>query len=693
MKTSDLNKFNKRVYLDFETRSEVDVRATGAYIYARHPSTDIVCMAYKIGCGKVKVIDNFEHMPKDFQAALEDPSYSFVAHNCAFEAQHYGVHLMQKRGWPNIDYRRWIDTAAKTAAFALPRSLEEACNALDLDIKKNMDGRKIMLKFCKPQKKTTKHKDDIPEEHVIATHEKENSRFEVTYWYHDEQDKEKLMQYCVDDVKATHNLDLHLPDLSEAEQKVWQYDYVINSRGVRVDTKAIHILINHLEKREKELLDEIPALTEGVIQSPRQVGVSLVWLNKRGAKLKNLTKDAVLRALEDNKEMTLEARRFLEIRKMLSKSSVKKLEAMLRRGDENGVIQGAFMYHGASTGRWAGQGIQPHNFPRTKMKEEELNSILEMDLDTLEREHGPIFFVASSALRGMIVPKPGNVFICSDFSAIESRGLGWITGEQNILQAYAEEEKLGLPSGHLYRLTASRIYGVPPDEVNDDQRLIGKVATLALGYQGWVKAFLSMAEGYSVYVSEDEAMDIAGRWRENHPAVVRYWEKIEQTARMAVLNLQRAYSFRGVKFGMKKYNGFEALHCKLPSGRLLTYLNPRIEEGERNGIAKRVITFDGVNGYTRKWERIATYGGKLTENIVQALCRDILVEAMQRLERYGYKISLHVHDEVVAEISEENEKLQNVEQFEKIMAVVPKWAEGMPIGVSGGWIGKRYKKN
>lgn len=698
----------KKLYIDFETRSvcDCDLKSQGLYKYARHPSTEILCMALMDDPRCPMVLTQEEMLlgreEEHIRAFASNPNVLFVAHNAAFEIEIWHEILVKGYGFPEIPLHRWRDTAAKAAAFALPRSLEGACSALGLPVQKNMEGHKLMLKFSKPQKKTVSADAVPPETGWLSVSDSPSGKQVVTYWHENPEDFKKLMDYCVDDVLATIGLDEALPDLIPEEQRMWELDQRINARGIRVDLPAIENLMGKLAEREVALLAEIEVLTDGEVKSTRQVERTIEWLFKQGVTVPDLTKATVSAALR-RKDLPEKARRLLEIRQHLSKSSVSKLRAMVNRANEEGVIRGSLLYHGAATGRWAGSGIQPQNMPKPDLTGEQeekgyeacVDEILELDLNTLEAEYGGIFFAASSALRGMIIPKRGNEFISSDFSAIESRGLGFVAREPVILDAYAK----GLV---LYKVAAERIYNIPYDAIEKSSKeyAVGKAATLALGYQGWVGAFQNMAKIYGITVSDEEAADIAGKWRTAHPMVVKLWDAFEQCGKLAIQKKGKVFSYNGISFGVKKYPaGFSFLHLRLPSGRLLSYFDPEIIWIEKNGQKKQVSSYMGVNGYTRKWERIPTYGGKWTENVVQAMSRDVLRDAMFRVEDAEFPVSFHVHDELVSEIPEGRvddvfgqTETELIDEFESLMSEVPPWAKGFPIGASGGWIGRRYRK-
>jgi len=494
-------------------------------------------------------------------------------------------------------------------------------------------------------------------------------------WHEDKDDFRVLCQYCIQDVEAEHSLSSSLYDLSDKELEIWQLDQKINDMGVYIDVDGAKNLIGKVEESEKELLKEITLITNGKVSSPRQVAVSIDWLSTYKVEVENLQKETVKDLLKQ--DIPDNVKRFLQIRQSLGKSSVSKLKAMVNMADADNRIRGAFLFSGAHTKRWTGRGFQPHNFPRDTYSHEDIESILTYDNETIELLYASVFHTASKCLRGMITVEKGNIFYCADFSAIEARVLAWLANEVKTLNAFRE----GKP---IYKLAASDIFGVPIDKVSSYQRLVGKVSVLALGYQGYIGAFQSMAPTYGVHVEDERAAEIAMAWRKNNPNIVAFWKGIESAAKMAV-KTGRPHKYGMIKFGMRD----KFLHMRLPSGNILSYYDPEIDTvTTKYGQVKEVISYMGVNPKTKKWERQLTYGGKLTENAVQGSARCLLAWAMLRADKAGYTISMHVHDEILSEVPK---GFGSLEDFINIMSEVPDWAKGCPLGAEG-WEGIRYRK-
>jgi len=353
----------------------------------------------------------------------------------------------------------------------------------------------------------------------------------------------------------------------------------------------------------------------------------------------------------------------------------------MRTPAEDGRARGCLLYHGASTGRWAGSGIQPHNFYRNKFSDvsECLELVRNLDYDAIDFLYGDIMETLVSCVRGIISAKPGHDLICADYSAIEARGNAWLAGDEKTLSAF----RSGLD---IYKVTAAQIYHKKYEEVTTEDRRIGKVAVLALGYQGWVGAFQAMGPSYGLYIEDDRAAKIAGVWRNSHPEIKRFWAAMEALA-MAAIKDGKIHSWRGGMVQWKMHQQW--LCCKIPSGRVIRYMYPRIGMVDSSyGGMKPQIMFMGWNSENKKWRQQETYGGKLVENIVQATCRDIMAEGMLRAEAHGYPIILTVHDELISEILK---GFGSLEEYTALMSEVPTWAKGFPIAAAG-WRGERYRK-
>lgn len=428
------------------------------------------------------------------------------------------------------------------------------------------------------------------------------------------------------------------------------------------------------------------AVTGGAVSSGNQHAALTAWVRAQGVVTAGVAKAdvAALLGADDTPEAVREA---LEARKEAAKASTAKLRAMLATASQDGRVRFTMQYHGAATGRWAGRKIQPHNMPRPKIKQHAIDGVFRLlarpnAAPLIALGYGSPMSIISDCLRGMIRAKSGHDFIAADFSAIEARGLAWLAGEERVLEIFRGH-------GKIYEHAAAGIYGKPMEAVTKDERQIGKVAVLALGYQGGVGAFQTMARGYGVQVPDERAEEIKTAWRKAHPAIVRYWFDLEDAAECAVLRPGGSFSAgaTGREVTFKRRGNF--LWCRLPSGRALCYPYPRLQTKVTPwGAPKDQVHYMAVNGVTRKWELSHVYGGLLSENVTQALCRDLLAEAILRLEERGYPVVFHVHDEIVCEAPLGRGSL---EEMEAIMSEVPAWAAGFPIKAEG-WRGERFRK-
>lgn len=641
-----------KLTIDMETRSKIDLKKCGLYRYAEDASTDVLCMAVKVDDTETelwtsRVIQEQPEIPVITSALIQswiNQADIIEAHNASFEFVMWN-NVMTRYGFDPLPIEKMRCSAAKAAAHALPRDLAGACAALALPIQKDMAGYRIMMKMCKPDK--------------------------FGKWNENPLDFAALCKYCIQDVEAEHCLSNALKDLSPREQEIWRLDQEINSRGVKIDLDAVDNLIYKVQYAEMKLLKEIEEITFGYIKSARQRNAVLDWLKVQGVEMEDLKKKTVTEELKNVPEG--KAKRLLEIRQELAKSSVTKLDTMRRWASvRDSRARGMFLYHGASTGRWTSKGIQFQNLPRESYGEDDVKAVLDNGVRDLEEG---VLSAASKCIRGMLIAEEGREFYCADFASIEARVLAWLSGEDKVLRAFEEDLDL-------YKVAAQDIYGVGYDGVDKGQRQIGKVAVLALGYQGWVGAFKSMAEVYGVQVDDDRAKDIVIAWREKNSNIVAFWAALEYAALQAIKTGQ-VYVAGPVKFGVK--NNF--LWMGLPSGRSLCYYAPKVTIIEKFGRMKEAVSFMGQDQY-RGWCRCATYGGCLAENATQAVARDLLAEAIRRCESCGFPVSIHCHDEIVSEVGE---NANDLERFIKTVSVAPEWAAGCPIKAEG-WKGKRYRK-
>lgn len=648
----------QHLILDFETYSEADLKKVGAWEYSKHPSTEIICAAWSVqdvgGEWLETQVRTGYHL--DFLAGLlaraADLDVGIVAHNAYFE-QCIIRNVLSRTyfGLTDLSPAQFTCTAAMAASHALPRDLEGACLALDLPVKKDMEGRRLMMKYMKPRK-PSKHN---PE----------------TRWA-DEAELERIRQYCATDIEAERLLFERLPLLNETEQKVWQLDQKINLRGFRVDRPVVESALDMIATETEYLNDEFQKLTG---HTPRQ----LEQVKKLLPGLPDLTAKTVQDALTQAK-LTPKQRRILEIRQATSKTSTAKYEAFEKRSRSDGRIRDSMIYHTASTGRWGGAGVQPQNFPRGTIENTDLavEAMRTGDLELVRMLYDNPMNVFSSCLRGMIIPTPGEELFCADYNAIETRALFWLAGHDAGVRAFHENRDL-------YKEMASAIYRKDINDIDKKERQLGKTAILGAGYGMGPKKFLLTCEAQNIEVSEAMAESAIRAYRNVHHPISDFWKATESAAIRAASKPGR--EVRCDHLCWIKEGDF--LYVELPSHRRLAYYMPEIKfQPTPWGDRRPVLYHYSVNTLTKQWDSSHTYGGKLVENVVQAVARDLMAEAMLGIEAAGFDILLSVHDEIVAEAKTGKKQL---EEFCELMGTLPLWAKGFPMKVEG-WKGFRYRK-
>lgn len=661
------------IHIDFETYSAAGygtdrkplrkgksgIEIVGSAKYAEHPSTRPLSLAYKIGAGETQLWIEGMPLPQDLLDAVRAGG-KVAAWNSPFEYD-----IWPKLGVCRIPLSQFVDPSALARAYGIPGSLAKAGAVLKLTYEKLEDGKRLINKFSVPPGRDPRL---------------------------DPVDGEKFYRYNIRDVDAEAEAMSKLPPLTPFEQRVWELDQRINDLGVYIDVPALNRLIALYELESAKYTKELQDITGGAVSSGSEVAKMLAWLESRGVKLPELDADTVAQALDGYGGGTPkyrgglpkpdglppDAARVLELRQILSLSSCKKLYAIHDRLCQDNRIRWLFQYYGAGTGRWAGRGPQPQNLTAG-----------DPDASDAFLSGGPpgpdIMGSISGALRGLFIPAQGYDFICSDYSAIEAVVLACLAGEQWRIDVFKTH-------GKIYEMSASKITGIPFDEFlrvkretgehHPMRKKIGKVAELASGYQGGYGAWLAF--GADKHLSEQEIRDAIKAWRAASPSIVQYWYKVEDCAKLAVQYPGNCFEHRGIKFQVQN----DILHCRLLSGRILYYHNPRLHQ-ELTPWGKEVSKLTYMGNGKFGWERIDTYGGKLTENIVQATARDILANALLNLDAAGYMTVLHIHDEICAEVPE---GWGSIDEMEKLMGALPDWCKDWPIRAAGGWRGKRYKK-
>ncbi len=672
------------LHIDFETRSTVELRKTGVYVYAEDDITDVWCAAYAIDDEPVVLWTPEQPCPV-IEAAVSN-NWTIVAHNAAFERIIWKHILTPRYGWPEPKLEQWRCTMAQAYAMALPGALDDAAAALGMTTRKDKEGHRLMMQMAKPRANKDPHA--------------------PLRWWDDEDRRNRLYAYCKQDVEVERELDKRMFRLSPFEQRLWHLDQRINDRGLGIDKdlipKAKEIVWQTMSRLDKEM----NRVTGGAVFKCTNVAMLVAWLKSKGLETDSVAKGEVIDLLVRD-DLPVDVRRALELRQEAAKASVSKLNALELGLSRNGRAQGTKQYHVATTGRWGGRRFQPDNLPRPlivkhdddataeRLQEAAVRALMTGRSDIVEGLYGPPLTIVADCIRGFIVAAFGRKLNVADYANIEGRVLAWLAGESWKLQAFKDYDSGEGPD--LYKIAAAEIYKVPHQKIDKLQRQIGKVSELACGYQGGVGAFQTMAHTYGVKVPDEQAKAIVEGWRSVHPRIKGFWYDLEDAAIRAVEQPGKACICGPVRFIQKA----SFLFLQLPSSRVLTYPYPRIMEIETPwGAMKEALTFktqptisnvgkivpDPSN--TTKWARVSTYGGMLAENITQAVARDVMAEAMVRVEAAGYPVVLTVHDEVLAEPLEE---FGSIEEFNALMAVPPKWADGLPITVDG-WQGRRYRK-
>lgn len=702
----------KRITKDFETRSACELKTAGAYKYSLHPSTIPTCLSFKEhGNPKIYFLDFYMvNTPwAKLPSALRNMwtrfilnGYEFSAHNSFFERCIYDNILVARYGWPKIPPRQRRCTAAKAAACALPRNLEGAGEALKLRVQKDKSGYIAMMQTCKPTKQWNAW-NKKPWKGSLGSKFSEPQKF-LEPDTHPEV-FETLYKYCKIDTQAEEMLDDALPDLIPQEQEIWFLNQELNWRGLHVDIPTVKKIVTIMEAESKTRLKELDALTMGLVTKPGARKSILEFLALDGVELPDIKAQTVEDALKGGK-LNPDMKRLLELRKALSKTSTKKYQGFLNRANENdNRVRDILMYHGASTGRDTGTGIQPHNFPRGILKVSKdrpyaaVENVIECDAEMLKVLYGDnLSILFSSILRNMIIPSKGKELFVADFSKIEVAVLWWLADNKPGLKVLND----GLDP---YKYMAVANTGKTYEEIKDDSedRQLGKAQVLGCGFgMGWKKFLQTAWDVYRLKLTEDQAKKAVRSYREANAGVPELWRDYEQAAVNAVKKSETQYAGKCVFFVKKNF-----LWVRLPSGRTLAYRDPQIamrmrhyevEEineitGEKETVTKssgpyETLEFWAVNSKTKKWNLERTWGGTLTENIVQATARDLIMPAMLRLEKARYLSLLMVHDEGICE---KEKGTGTIEEFVRILCERPTWAKGLPLEAKG-WKGPRYRK-
>lgn len=652
------------IYIDFETYSEASIKK-GTWMYSIHPSTEILCMAFAIDDQPVQLWTPDNGCDLSSLFSLINGGTLVEAHNAFFERCIWQNVAVKKLGFPQVQANQWRCSAARVAALALPRSLEDAAEKLNCVNQKDTTGKRTMLQLCSPK---------------LSTKKDPSTRFSKELY---PEKYETLYSYCMQDVETEREISHVTRPLREEEQELWELDQDINIRGILIDKQAVEAAIDIAAKATAKALDDIQELTDGKITSFTQTVACAKWATEQGYEMEKFNKEYLSDKVNDP-EMPEKVKKVIELRQKFGKTSVAKYQAMLDYLGEDNRIRDNYMYHGASTGRWSGKNVQFQNLPRGKIKD--MDTAVEIlksgseELISMCYNTGTMDFL-SSAIRGMIIAPEGKQLYVADYAAIEARGVAWISGQEDLLNDFHS-------NGKIYEKQAAFTYGKDISEIGKDsvERFVGKTLVLACGYGMGAKKFQMTCAGAKVDLSLDFCERAVKSYREKNNKIVSQWYAQERAAMLAV-QTGRMIKEGVVTWGM---NG-DFLYCKLPSGRCLAYFRPSIREGQTSwGETKQQLYITGEKVIeTRKvWAEFGIYGGLIVENIVQAICRDLVAEGMKAVTKAGYEIIMHSHDEL---ISEAPEGFGTIEEYERLMCSVPSWAKGFPVKAEG-WVGQRYKK-
>ena len=643
--------------IDIETKSSVDITKAGAYRYAQSEDFEILLFAYKYDEEDVRLVDLTveERIPERILTALMNPNVVKHAYNAAFE-----WYCLNTAGY-RTPLEQWNCTMIHGLYCGYTAGLDATGKAIGLpqDKQKLSTGKALIRYFCTPCKPT-----------------KSNGGRSWNLPKHAPEKWELFREYCKQDVVTENEILKRLQafPVPKEEQRLWRMDILMNAYGVRVDTNLIAGALA-IDSHSTECLTAEAFRITG-LSNPNSATQLQQWLSGKGVDIPNLQKATVEEYLQ-REDLPDDARKILEIRQQLGKTSIKKYVAMDTAKGADDRVRGLTQFYGANrTGRWAGRLVQLQNLPRNYLKTLDYarNLVKDKNYDGIKLLYGNVPDTLSQLIRTAFIPSDGNKFVVADFSAIEARVIAWLAGEQWVNEVFATH-------GKIYEATASQMFHVPIEKIAKGNpeyslRQKGKVATLALGYQGGTAALIAMG-ALNMGLTEEELPDIVQRWRSANPRIRDLWYAVEQAA-LTTMQTAQPQGIYGLIFryeGDLVY-GQSFLTVQLPSGRKLFYPKPFLQE---NQFGKMAIHYYTVGQQTRKWEVASTYGGKMTENIVQAIARDCLAETLKRIDRMGLQVVFHVHDEVIIDAPVSI----TVDEICDLMAEPIPWAPGLILKGAG----------
>jgi DNA polymerase len=651
------------LHRDVECKSPVLLKSVGSHRYAADPRTDVICVAYAVDDEPVQLWKPGEPVPLEFYKAANNQNWVVAAHNNAFEASVEQHILAPRHDFPLIPAERHCCTMTMALALGLPAKLAALADALELANRKDAAGERLMHQMSRPRK---------PREDEGAA---------GILYFDDDERLLRLYDYCRQDVETEREIFERLPPLSPSEHALWLLSNEVNDRGFCVDRAFAEAARRIAQAAAPEIDAELAEITGGAVTGINQIARMQSWLVQQGCTAKTLDKKALQKLLGKD-DIAPPVRRVLELRLGGAQAAVKKLNALLARAGADDRVRGAFRHHGASTGRWSGEGFQPQNLKRPVVEDIDaaIAAVSTGDYAHVKTLYDRPLAVVGDCSRSMITAARGHALISADFSSIESRVLAWVAGETWKLDAYRKFDAAQDPADEPYRVTAASIFHITADAVTKEQRGAGKICDLAFGFQGGLNAFRKFVPDQ---FADEEIEDFKKKWRDAHPRIRQFWYDADRAAWTAARQRGRVIQCGRVAFICTG----ASLRLKLPSGRVLSYPFPRIEiEDARH---QHVVFADNAAGqFVDVRHGYGAYGGLWTENIVSGIARDVLAEAMLRVEAAGYPIVLHVHDEIVAEVPI---GFGSTNEFIRLMTRKPAWALDLPIAASA-WSGIRYCK-
>ncbi len=639
----------KKLSCDIETFSDVDLIRCGVYKYADSPNFEMLLFAYAVDDGDVHIIDiaGGEELPEEIIQVIKSDTVVKTAYNAQFERVCLSRYLKLPEG-EYLNPQSWYCTAVQAAELALPLSLADVGSVLGLERQKMTEGKELIKYFCVPCKPT-----------------KSNGNRTRNRPCHDINKWETFKKYCMRDVDVERQIadKLKMYPISDEEHRLYVLDQIINDRGVLVDCELAKQAVK-LNSIQSAVAVEQAYMITG-LENPNSVTQLKQWLKENGVEIESMSKKAV-KSLAD--ETDGDVSKMLKLRLLMAKTSVKKYEAVIRSVCSDNRVHGMMRFCGANrTGRWSGNILQPQNLPQNHLPDLTLarDIVKDGDFEMLDMMFGNVPNVLSELIRTVLIPKPNHRFIVADFSAIEARVLAWIAGEQWRIDTFKN-------GGDIYCASASKMFKVPVEKngVNGELRQKGKISELACGYGGSVGALKNMG-AVEMGVQENELQGLINDWRNANPHIVRFWYEVGNAA-MKAIKEKTTVPLGKLVFAYER----GILFIRLPSGRRLSYIKPRIGTNRFGGDS---ITYMGINS-AKKWDRLETFGGKLTENIVQGTARDLLANALINAANAGYDTVFHVHDEIICEVPN---GYGSVDELCKLMCIKPEWADGLPLNADG----------